>query len=338
MSGILVTCVGRPAGLELCRALALHAPVLACGREPEAGVGKLLRGTAVRYVATDLAHSRNRRALLFGPALDAGIEAVVHAPACDPQHPHAAADVLRELLHLCDRHPTIRRFVYRSTTDVYRAGPGDPSLVDEEHPVEAGATAPAWLHDLVEADQAACAHVGASRVSVAVLRCAEILLPGGDGPLQQWLRSEPCLRPLGFDPMVNLLTAEDLIRAVSLALREHAGGVFNVPGADTLPLSELAAKAKKRCIALPDPVVAALYRLRGVTGPTFDYRTQGTRFHFGGVPCGRAALAAFGYQPRTPICWPALRLPSAGSVSTVAISPAVRKSPNRSSSVLEASA
>jgi UDP-glucose 4-epimerase len=336
MKGILVTFVSAPPGLELCRALAPHMPVLACGPEPEAAVAPLL-GAGVRYLATDLAHSRNRCALLFGPALDAGVEAVVHAPCCDAHRPHLAADVLRELLHLCERHPTIRRFLYRSTTEVYRIGAGDPALIDEEHPVEASALAPLSLHDLVEADQSACAHIGTSRLRVAVLRSAELFAPGADGPLRRWLRSQPCLRPLGFDPVVNLISGEDLVRAISLALREQVSGVFNVAGADLLPLSALAAKAERRCVAAPDPIASAWYRVRSLTGPAFDYRTNGPRLHFGGVPCGLSALAAFGYQPRTPIRWSA-PLPSAEGVSSDAPDPAGRKSPIRRRSVLEARA
>lgn len=333
MKAVLVTCVSAPPGIELCHALAAHCPVLACGPRPEYEVAPLLRRPGIRYVQTDLAHSRNRRALLFGAALDASADALVHAPQGDPRRPHLAADVLRELLHLCDRHPTLRQFVYRGTAEVYRSGPGDPALIDEEHPVEASPLAPAPLHDLVEADQAACAHVGSSRLRVAVLRGSELFAPGAEGPLQAWLRSEPCLRPIGFDPVVNLLSAEDLVRAVVLALREQASGVFNVAGADSLPLSALAEKARKKSLALPDPLVAAWYRARALTGSSFDYRTNAARFHFGGVPCGLSALAAFGYQPRTPLRWEAL--PSAGGVSTVVPDSAPRKPRIRRGSMLE---
>lgn len=336
MSGVLVTCASAPAGVDLCRALALRMPVLACSPEPATAMARLAE-SGVRYLQLDLSHSRNRRALLFGPALDAHVEAVVHAPACDGRRPHAAADTLRELLHLCDRHPTIRRFVYIGTADVYRTGPGDPALIDEEHPLETDPTAPSSVRDLVEADQAACAHIATSRLRVTVLRCAELFAPGAEGPLQRWLRSEPCLRPLGFDPMVNLIGAEDLVRAVTLALRAQLAGVFNVAGADTLPITALAAKAGRRCVPLPGWLVSAAYRVRAVAGPSFDYQTNRTRFHFGSVLCGRAALAAFGYQPRTPLRWEKSNLSSPPAVSEVALNGA-EKARRRRGSVLEAKA
>ena len=337
MNGVLVTCAATPPGPELCRALAADMPVLACGPEPESEVAPRLADSGIRYLRLDLRHSRNRRALLFGAALDAHVESVVHTPSCDAQHPHAAADTLRELIHLCERHPTIRQFVYRGTADVYRTAPSDPALIDEEHAVEAPVGAPPWLRDLVEADQAACAHIGASRLRVAVLRCPELFAPGSDGQLQRWLRAEPCLSALGFDPLVEVISSEDLVRAISLALRNHAFGVFNIAAADQLPLSELAARAGRRCVPLPGWLLGPAYRLRSMTGPSFDYTTNEARFHYGGVLCGRAALATFGYQPRTPIRWSQSTLAAAAPVSTVRLKGAT-KSRGPSGSVLEARA
>jgi UDP-glucose 4-epimerase len=336
VNAVLVTYAASPPGVDLCRALAAHMPVLACGPEPESAMEPLFRGTQVRWVRADLAHSRSRRGLLFGAALDARVEAVVHAPSTDMQRPHGGADTVRELLHLCERHPTIQRFVYRSTDEVYRVGPGDPALIDEEHPIESDPSAPGWLRDLVEADQAACARIGASRLQVAVLRCPELFAPGADGQLQRWLRSVPCVRPLGYDPMVNLITREDLVCAFALAVRVQASGVFNIPGADLLPLSELAARSGRRCLPLPGWLVPASYGLRALAGPGFDYRTSERRFHFGGVLCGRSALATLGYQPGAGLWGPVERVAPPSLVRTVSLNGSSRKPREADGSVLEA--
>lgn len=338
MSAILVTNAGSAPGVELCYALAAHRPVLACGPEPETAMEPLFRGIAVRWLRADLAHSRSRRLVLFGPALDARVEAVVHAPSRDARRPHGAADTVRELLHLCERHPTIQRFVYRSTGEVYRVGPGDPALIDEEQPVESDPSAPDWLRDLVEADQAACARIGTSRLRVAVLRCAELFAPGADGQLQRWLRSDPCIRPLGYDPMVNLITREDLVRAIALAVRVHESGVFNIPGADLLPLSELASRSGRRSLALPGWLVPASYDFRALAGPGFDYRTSERRFHFGGVLCGRSALATLGYQPRAGLWGPIEPVAPPSLVRTVPLNGSRRNPRDAGGSVLEAKA
>jgi len=334
VSTVLVTAAGSPEGVALCLALAAQMPVLACGPEPETAMEPLFRGSAVRWVRADLSHSRTRRGLLFGAALDARVDVVVHAPSRETMRPHGAADAVREMLHLCERHATIQRFIYRSTGEVYRVGPGDPALIDEEHPVESDPSAPDWLRDLVEADQAACARIGTSRLRVTVLRCAELFAPGADGQLQRWLRTDPCVRPLGYDPMVNLITREDLVRAIALAVRAHESGVFNIPGADLLPLSELAARSGQRCLPLPGWLVPASYRLRALAGPGFDYRTSERRFHFGGILCGRAALATLGYQPRAGL-WDVAQPPV---VRTVSLNGPASNPGGEGGSVLEAKA
>jgi nucleoside-diphosphate-sugar epimerase len=82
-------------------------------------------------VGVDLHRSRDLRTLLFGRARDLGIDTVVHMA----EHPDASddgrsvhalnVDRTRELLHLLERHPTIRRIVYRAAAV---PDPGLPSL------------------------------------------------------------------------------------------------------------------------------------------------------------------------------------------------------------------
>jgi hypothetical protein len=78
------------------------------------------------------------------------------------------------------------------------------------------------------------------------------------------------VRPLGFDPMVNLITEEDRAHALALAMHSDAPGIFNIPGADTLPLSHALA------FAVPLPF---LFRLR-----------------FGGILDGTLARDELGYM------------------------------------------
>jgi hypothetical protein len=93
--------------------------------------------------------------------------------------------------------------------------------------------------------------------------------------------------------------------AVRLALRSRDGGVFNIPGADTLPLSRIAARWGRVDLPVPGPLLAPLYRLRTrVVGLDFRYDLNTRRFHFGGMLDGRRARDRLGYQPGRPIDWP----------------------------------
>lgn len=284
--------------------------VLAVGREP---VPDRFPPESPRlsYRETDLTRSRCTHDLLFGTARRLAIDAVVHGPLrgsarASGRRVHAVnVETTRELLLLCEKHPTIRRFIYRGTGDVYAVRAAEPNLLDEDQPLEFDPAGPQWLRDRVEADLTACARMGMSTLGIAVLRCAEVLAPGTGSQLWDYLQSRVCLRPLGFDPMVNLLSPPDLVRAVLLALASDCQGVFNIPGADSMPLSRVARRFGRLGVPVPGPLLAPLYGLRTRTvGFEFRYDLHMRRFHFGGVLDGERARAQLGYQPAQRLKWP----------------------------------
>ena len=252
---------------------------------------------------TTLERPRALHDLLYGRAL--GVETVLH-DSPDPEH-------ARHLVLACEHHPTIRRFVYRSSSEVYLRTAREPNLLDEDAPLD---------FERAAADLTICARIGTSPLSIAVLRCAELLVPGSE--LCDYLGSRVCLRPAGFDPMINVLSIEDHVEAHLRAARSPARGVFNIPGADTLPLSRMIARAGRRDIPVPGPLLAPLYQLRTrLVGFEFRYDRNMRRFHFGGILDGSRARTILGYTPHHPLDFTAAarfartRRPSAGTYGAV---------------------
>ena len=104
------------------------------------------------------------------------------------------------------------------------------------------------------------------------MRCAEIFAPACGSQLWDYLESRVCLRPLGFDPIVNLLSVPDAVAAFTGALHARATGVFNIPGFDTLPLSRAIVEAGRADSPVPGPMLAPLYGLRRwIAGFEFRY-------------------------------------------------------------------
>lgn len=240
----------------------------------------------------DLARPRDVHDLLHGPAHRFGVTAIAHAP----MHVHAT----RELLLAAERVPTIDRLVYRSDAAVYAIRTAEPNLLDEDAAIELDPRAPPWVRERVEADLTVCARIATSRVAIDVLRCAEVLAAGTGSQLWDYLQTRVCLRPLGFDPMVNVLSLDDAVRAIRQALVAGRRGIHNIPGADTLPLSALIANHHGREIPLPGPLLAPLYTLRAwARGLDFDYDLNAARFHLGGVLDGGLAARELRYVPST---------------------------------------
>lgn len=308
MSGVLVTGASTLLGRALVDALAKDArvsAVLAVALE-ERWLGN--DSPKLTYVSADLTRSRELRRLLFGPAHELGLRAVVHAAlhrsALEGAH-QLNVETTRELLYLCERHPTIERFVYRSFADVYRIRPEGGGILGEAHPLELSPAMPPGMRERVEADLTVCTRMGlAPSLAIAVLRFAELLAPEVGSQLFDYLGSRVCFRPLGFDPMLHVSSIEDAVDAIVRAVFSRAQGAFNVPGADVLPLSRVVALAGRRGIAVPSPLLGPLYTMRGVVrGTEFRYVPNRWRLHFSGVLDGRRAERELGYRPTHPIRW-----------------------------------
>ncbi|MFN7953125.1 MAG: NAD-dependent epimerase/dehydratase family protein [bacterium] len=313
MRSVLVTGATTPIGTALVRTL-LAQPhirnVLAVAAEPRSRTPYRNADPRVRYFQLDLTRQRNVRELLFGPARDLRVEAVVHtaqhrrATEGGPRVHALNVDAARDLLHLCEEHPTIQRFVFRSSAEVYRVKAEEPVLIQEDHPLELSPRAPQWIRDRVEADLTVCARMGLVPLHIVVLRAAECFACDVGSQLLDYLGSRVCFQPLGFDPMLNLVSTADLVLGLALALETQAQGVFNLPGADTLPLSKAIQLAGRRGIPAPGLVLAPLYALRSrIIGTDFRYDLNRWRFHFSGVLDGRRAKAELSYVPTHPIDW-----------------------------------
>lgn len=312
MTRVLVTGGTTPYGVALSRRLLQTAgveQVVAVGREDREGAW-LLPDPRYRYVATDLTRSRNLRDLLWGPAeaVDVVVHAATHRTAHRlGRHAHQLhVDATRLLLRLVDEHPTVRRFVHRSDGAVYRIGGRQPAIIDEREALELDPKAPQWIRDRVAADLTVCTRMGMGRVKIAVLRFAECLAPMMGSQLYDYLTAPICFRPLGFDPIINVISVSDMVSATVAAATSEAEGIFNVPGLDTLPLSLLIRRWGHRGIGAPGALLGPLYRLRSaVEGSEFRYDLNHWRFHFNGVLSGRRAELELGYRPRQGIEWPA---------------------------------
>lgn len=313
MKAVIVTGATTPLGEGLVLRIlerGLAERVLAVAQEPQPSLALRAR-PEVTYAQVNFARDRDIRALLFGEGRALGAEAIVHT-ALHRRATSGGARIHRQnvestrlLLELCARHPTLRHFIFRSYAEVYRVQAEEPDVLHETHPLVLSDGAPQWIRDRVEADLLVCTHMGMSPLRIVVLRCAEILAPDVGSQLADYLRSRVALRPLGYDPMINLLSLEDAIAAHLSALASDAQGVFNIPGADTLPLSLAIRNFGRLGVPVPGELLGPLYRLRAFAlGTDFRYDLNHGRLHYSGVLDGRRAAESLGYQPLHGIAWP----------------------------------
>lgn len=314
MISVLVTGATTTVGERFVRSLIADTRVkhvLAVAIEPPERALPFAHGNRLTYLSVDLARSRKVRELLFGPARDLGVEVVVHlgqhrSGFAKGRKVHAHnVEALRSIMDLADRHPTIRRLVLKSFAVTYRVSLELPTLVSEDHPLNLSPHAPQYIRDRVEADLTACARMGLSDFETVVLRCAEALGPGTGSQLYDFLDAPVAFKPMGYDPMMNVASVEDIVVALESATHGSGEGVFNIPGYDTLPLTEAIHKWGTPSLSLPGPLLERAYKLRHrVTGSLFSYGLNRHRLHLGLVLDGRRAKEVLNYTPRNPIDWP----------------------------------
>jgi hypothetical protein len=88
--------------------------------------------------------------------------------------------------------------------------------------------------------------------------------------------SSPPVLPVGFDPMINPTTKEQLSRDLMLAIFLRGKGVFNVAGHTVGPLSKFLAERGIKPVRVPGPLLRAANRFQRALGMT--------RFHAGFHP------------------------------------------------------
>ncbi len=203
-----------------------------------------------------------------------------------------------QLFAACQKAPSVRRVVVRSSSAVYGCSAKDPARFTEEMSAR---TPPRgeFARDVIEVEGFVR---GLARrrpdIAAAILRFPPIVGPRLAGRGVQYFRSPVTPTVFGRDPRLQLLHEEDAIAALVHAALAAPGGTFNVAGDGALTLSQAIRRAGR--IAVPVPYAAFRTVGRSLMGPVMREFTveQIDYFHFG---CGLDTTrmrTELGFQPR----------------------------------------
>ncbi|GIU85136.1 MAG: hypothetical protein KatS3mg008_1911 [Acidimicrobiales bacterium] len=155
----------------------------------------------------------------------------------------------------------VRHVVVKSSAHIYGASPEDPNWFTEETPrshpprtlLERNLEeVESYVRDFAEDNP---------HVAVTVLRFSNVIGPEIQTPITKALSLPmvPCI--FGFDPRIQFVHEDDVVRAILFVTREELPGIYNVAGDGLVPWSEVAAICGKKTVPLP-PVGTGL-----ATGP-----------------------------------------------------------------------
>ncbi|MET7861563.1 NAD-dependent epimerase/dehydratase family protein [Streptomyces sp. NPDC005318] len=165
-----------------------------------------------------------------------------------------------QLLGACQKSPTVRRLVIKSSTSVYGSAPRDPAVFTETTPPKSLPSG-GFAKDAVEVE----GYVrGFARrrpdVAVCVLRFANILGPDADSPLADYLSLPVLPTVFGYDPRLQFVHEDDVIDVLRIASHEPRrgtlnSGTFNIAGDGVLLLSQCSRRLGRPTVPVLLPAV-----------------------------------------------------------------------------------
>jgi UDP-glucose 4-epimerase len=270
-----------------------------------------LIGVDVREPQHDLRRTEFVRADLRNPLVArilevAAIDTVVHLSTT--AQPGAAGGRARmkernvigamQLLAACQRTPTLRRFVLKSTTAVYGSHHSDPALFREEATTRA-APKHGYGKDATEIEGYLRSFARRRPdVDVSILRFANLLGGRVDSAFLSLFSLPVVPRILGYDPRLQFCHEDDAVAVLVKAITEDHPGTYNVAGAGMLYLSQCIRLAGRAPLPVPQPLVAGLANVARRSRRA-DVSADQLRFLLLGRGVDTTRLREdFGYTPR----------------------------------------
>ncbi len=163
------------------------------------------------------------------------------------------------ILSACWEVP-VRKIVVSSRTMVYGAHFDNPHYMSEDHTPRPQMDYE-FQRDKVEVERQLLRFWKEKPDTlVTVLRHCSIIGPTVENCWTHYLSLPVCPTVLGYNPLIQFISEEDVIDAFDLAVDEDFPGVFNIVGKRVIPLSMVLKIANKQRLPLIYPVAENLFR------------------------------------------------------------------------------
>jgi UDP-glucose 4-epimerase len=254
---VLVTGVSRYLGGRLARQLS-----------DDAGIERII-GVDVVPPKSDLGRTEFVRADIRNPVIAkvinaAEIDTVVHMNVIATPVGAGGRTSMKEinvigtmqLLAACQKAPTVKKLVVKSSSTVYGVSAKDPAMFREDmEPKRLPRSG--FAKDSVEVE----GYVrGFARrrpdVLVTTLRFANFFGPGMDTPLTRYFLLPVVPTVMGFDGRLQFVHEDDGLNAISRCVDEDLPGTYNVAGDGVIMLSQAIARAGRMLLPLPTPMAS----------------------------------------------------------------------------------
>ena len=262
---VVVTGICGRLGRNLARHLHRRYPVIGLDRRPFPACPK-----DIKHYRIDIRRKKVQDVFSKEPIRAVLHMAIMHDPRMDAEE-HHSFNVMgtRAVLDYCLKYG-IPKVVALSSANVYGPRADNTQFITEDTPLLA-AERFGDIRDLVLVDMYINTFFWKHPdVETVILRPVHIVGNVSNAP-SNYLRLERVPVIMGYDPMVQLIHENDVIRALLLALEPGVKGVYNVVGPEAIPLGKLLKEIGRPVVPLPGPLfrkaMNMMFRLRITSFP-----------------------------------------------------------------------
>ena len=234
------------------------------------------------------------------------VDTVVHAAAASYVPRSGGRATLKELnvmgamqlFAACQKAPSVRRVVLKSTSEVYGSNPHDPVVHTEDgssrRPPREG-----FARDSVDIEGYARG-LGRRRpdIAVTILRLANMIGPAMDTALARYLAGPVVPTAFGHDARLQLLHEQDALGALERATMAGLAGTFNIGATGIIMMSQAIRRAGRLALPLPTFGVGIVDSVRKATMNSEVNRDQLDYFSFGRVMDTTRMRTELGFEPK----------------------------------------
>ncbi len=234
------------------------------------------------------------------------VDTVVHAAAASYTPRSGGKAALKELnvmgaiqlFAACQKAPSVRRVIVKSTSEVYGSSAWDPVLFTEDsssrRPPGEG-----FARDSIDIEGYAR---GLARrrpdITLTILRLANMIGPAMDTALSRYLAGPVVPTIVGHDARMQLLHEQDALGALERATMAGKSGTFNIGASGIIMMSQAIRRAGRVPLPIPRFALSAVDSLRRATRYTEVDREQMDYLSYGRVMDTARMRNELGYNPK----------------------------------------
>lgn len=234
------------------------------------------------------------------------VDTVVHAAAASYAPRSGGKAALKELnvmgaiqlFAACQKAPSVRRVILKSTSEVYGSSPWDPVMFTEDSSSRRP-PAEGFARDSIDIEGYAR---GLARrrpdITLTILRLANMIGPAMDTALSRYLSAPVVPTIVGRDPRLQLLHEQDALGALERATMAGKAGTFNVGASGVIMMSQAIRRAGRVPLPVPRFALSAADSLWRATRYTEVDREQLDYLSFGRVMDSARMRNDLGYSPK----------------------------------------